>query len=167
MAVIHLNIIAENSTVAAQDHTRRELPVALQCAYQKAREIGLDYAGNVLPEDAWKLFVGGQAHLIDVRTVEERRIFGLVPNTFHITWQATSSVNPFLRELEKKLPKDAIILLLCSTGKCSVAAAIAATAAGFKHVFTILGGFDGDRNHWQPRDVASGWRQRGLPWLQH
>jgi rhodanese-related sulfurtransferase len=167
MAVIHLNIAAENPAVAAQDHTRRELPVALQRAYQKAKQIGLGYAGGVLPEDAWKLFIGGQAHLIDVRTAEERKIFGQVPNTFHIAWQATPSVTRFLHELENKLPKDAVILLLCNTGKCSVAAAIAATAAGFGRVFAVREGFEGEVNDWQSQSVARGWRQRGLPWFQH
>lgn len=168
MTVIQLNSAVENPAAIAQS-APRELPAILLSANQDAQAEGLGYAGSVLPEEAWKLFVGGQAHLIDVRTAEERKFVGHVPNTLHIAWQTGPALikNPrFLRELGNKLPRDAIILLLCRSGKRSAAAAIAATAAGFTRVFNVREGFEGDLDERQQRGSVSGWRQRDLPWVQ-
>ncbi len=174
MTVIQLNAIVDNSASSAQNTTfqqgaAQELPDVLLGAIQEAKTAGLTYAGGVLPEEAWKLFVGGQAHLIDVRTSEERKFVGHVPNTLHIAWQTGPALikNPrFLRELENKLPKDAVILFLCRSGKRSAAAATAAANAGFTRVFNVREGFEGDLDERQQRGAVSGWRQRGLPWVQ-
>lgn len=165
MTVVQLNHSSSGINVKAND----VLPEALEKAKQQANAEGLSYAGKVNPDDAWKLFVNGQAHLVDVRAIEERKFVGHVPNTFHVAWQIGPALikNPrFLRELESKLSKDSVILLLCRSGKRSAAAAEAATAAGFKHVFNVLEGFEGDLNENQQRGASGGWRQRGLPWVQ-
>lgn len=145
-----------------------EMPAVLRRAIQEAKRAGLGHAGNVSPEEAWKLFVGGHAHLIDVRTLEEREFTGYVPNTLHITWP----VGPVLREsagfiysLKKILPANAVIIFICRSGRRSAAAAAAATQAEFSHVFNVREGTDGDRNDSQHQRQLSGWRQRGLPWL--
>ncbi len=168
MTVIPLNNVVETSLPESTVATQPLAPL-LQAAEREAREQGLTYAGSVAPEEAWKLFVGGQAHLVDVRTIEERKFVGHVPNTFHIAWQSGPSLikNPrFLRELENKLSKEAVILLLCRSGKRSAAAAAAAAAAGFSHVFNVREGFEGDLDDKQQRGSLSGWRQRDLPWVQ-
>lgn len=144
----------------------------LQRISLESRKAGLNYAGNVSPEDAWKLFIGGQAHLIDVRTEEERRIVGRVPNTLHIEWQiapARVATADFLNQLQRILPKHAAILFLCRSGKRSVAAAIAATQAGFTHAFNVSEGFEGNpgaRDGYEDDAGVSGWRQRRLPWVR-
>lgn len=161
MAVVPLN----NSSAV----TSVELPTVLQVAKKEAIEEGLTYAGKISPDDAWKLFVGGHAHLVDVRAAEERKFVGHVPNTLHVAWQTGPALikNPrFIRELENKLSKDAVILLLCRSGKRSAAAATAATAAGFQNVFNVREGFEGDLDEKQQRGSVGGWRQRGLPWVQ-
>jgi rhodanese-related sulfurtransferase len=162
MTVIQLS----NTTPSVADI---ELPTVLVEARNEAQIEGLAYAGKVPPDDAWKLFVGGHAHLVDVRAAEERKFVGHVPNTLHVAWQVGPALikNPrFIRELENKLPKDAVILLLCRSGKRSAAAATAATAAGFKNVFNVREGFEGDLDEKQQRGASGGWRQRGLPWVQ-
>lgn len=160
MTIVQLNVSAPTST---------ELPAVLQSAYQQAQEDHLPFAGSIAPDDAWKLFIGGQAHLVDVRAIEERKFVGHIPNTLHVAWQTGPALikNPrFLRDLEHKLSKDAIILLLCRSGKRSAAAATAATAAGFKYVFNVREGFEGDLDENQQRGANGGWRRRGLPWVQ-
>jgi rhodanese-related sulfurtransferase len=76
--------------------------------------------------------------------------------------------NPrFVRELEAKVGgKEAVVLLLCRSGKRSVAAATAAAAAGFSNVFNVLEGFEGEIDAQKHRGGADGWRFHGLPWLQ-
>jgi rhodanese-related sulfurtransferase len=165
MTVVQLN----NTSPTAAPKAAEALADVLEIAKQNAATEGLKYAGRVSPDEAWKLFVNGQAHLVDVRAAEERKFVGHVPNTFHIAWQIGPALikNPrFLRDLESKLSKDAVILLLCRSGKRSAAAAEAATAAGFKNVFNVREGFEGDLDENQQRGLNGGWRQRGLPWVQ-
>ncbi len=130
---------------------------------------GLGYAGGVSPELAWRLFDTGQAVLVDIRSAEERKFVGHVPGSVHIAWATGTSLtrNPrFVRELEAKLGKERPLLLLCRSGKRSVAAAEAATAAGLQNVFNVLEGFEGELDANQHRGGSDGWRFHGLPWVQ-
>jgi rhodanese-related sulfurtransferase len=163
-----MSVVQLNTPVPLSKQTP-VLSETLEAAKQQAETEGLKYAGKVSPDDAWRLFINGEAHLVDVRAAEERKFVGHVPNTFHVAWQTGPALikNPrFLRELENKLSKDAVILLLCRSGKRSAAAAETATAAGFKNVFNVSEGFEGDLNENQQRGGSGGWRQRGLPWVQ-
>jgi len=126
--------------------------------------------GGVLPALAWQLFSSGQALLVDVRTAEERKFVGHVPDSLHVAWATGTALtrNPrFVRELESKAGgKDAVILLLCRSGKRSALAAEAAAKAGFTAVFNVLEGFEGEIDARQQRGKADGWRFHGLPWVQ-
>jgi rhodanese-related sulfurtransferase len=161
-----MSVVQLNNPLPKSNETLADV---LETAKQTAVAEGLKYSGRVTPDEAWKLFVNGQAHIVDVRAAEERKFVGHVPNTFHVAWQTGPALikNPrFLRDLESKLSKDAVILLLCRSGKRSAAAAEAATAAGFKNVFNVREGFEGDLDENQQRGASGGWRQRGLPWVQ-
>jgi rhodanese-related sulfurtransferase len=141
----------------------------LMRARQDARELGLPYAGTVSPEEAWELVTAGEATLIDIRSVEERTFVGYVPGATHVAWATGTGLtkNPrFLRELEARLPKNAVGVLLCRSGKRSAAAAEAATRAGWTGVFNVDEGFEGDLDARQQRGSLGGWRYRGLPWAQ-
>lgn len=141
----------------------------LEEARRRALAEQLPYAGSVAPRDAWALFQAGEAVLVDVRTAEERKFVGQVADTVHVAWMTGLSLsrNPrFVKELEAKAGKDDVILLLCRSGKRSAAAAEAATKAGFRHVFNILEGFEGDLDEQQRRGGFNGWRHAGLPWVQ-
>lgn len=127
------------------------------------------YAGGVTPVEAWHLFSIEKALLIDVRSAEERKFVGHVPNTLHIAWATGTSLtrNPrFTRELESKFKKDQIILFLCRSGKRSAEAARAAAKAGFINAFNVLEGFEGDLDANAQRGHLGGWRSRQLPWIQ-
>ncbi|WP_020394588.1 rhodanese-like domain-containing protein [Thiolinea disciformis] len=135
----------------------------------EAQQQGLLFAGHITPLEAWQLVVSQFAVLIDVRTKEELIFVGQVPNSLHVAWATGTSLtrNPrFTRELEQKAAKDKVILLLCRSGKRSALAAEAATKAGFKHVFNISEGFEGEMNEQQQRGKRGGWRYTGLPWSQ-
>lgn len=150
--------------------TELVLPVELQEVREAARQAGLSYAGGVPPDVAWQLFSEGHALLVDVRSGEERKFVGHVPQSLHVAWASGTSLtrNPrFVRELEAKTGgKDAVVLLLCRSGKRSVLAAEAAAKAGFTQVFNVLEGFEGEIDEQQHRGVADGWRFHGLPWVQ-
>ena len=135
----------------------------------KAAAVGLLYAGGISPPDAWDLVTTDEAVLVDVRTAEERKFVGHVPETLHVPWATGTALtrNPrFVRELEQKVRKDQVVLLLCRSGKRSALAAEAATKAGFTNVFNILEGFEGEIDAQHHRGNSDGWRHRGLPWTQ-
>lgn len=141
----------------------------LENARRQAHSQQLPFAGSVSPSEAWQLFSSGAAVLVDVRTPEERQFVGHVPESQHVAWATGLSLsrNPrFARELEAKGGKDEVFVLLCRSGKRSAAAAEAATRAGFKHVFNIDEGFEGDLDEQQRRGSFNGWRHAGLPWVQ-
>lgn len=140
-------------------------PSALTAARRKAEQLKTAYAGDVSPQDAWELFSTGVAKLVDVRTASELRNVGAVPDAHHqdahhVEWLKDGDMthNPyFLRQLEAVASKGNVVLFLCRSGKRSVAAAEAASAAGFRNAFNILEGFEGTGNPQQ------GWLNRGLP----
>jgi rhodanese-related sulfurtransferase len=134
-----------------------------------ARNASLPFAGSISPRDAWALVQSGDAVLVDVRTAEERKFVGHVPESVHVSWATGTSLtrNPrFTRELEAKTGKDAVVLLLCRSGKRSAAAAEAATKAGFAHAYNVSEGFEGELDQQQRRNTQNGWRYLGLPWVQ-
>ena len=149
------------------------LPAALEEVRFRAADQGLPYAGGVKPQVAWKLVQDGEALLVDVRSGEERKFVGHVEGSLHVPWATGTALtrNPrFVRELEARLAKDggkeAVVLLLCRSGKRSVLAAEAAAKAGFTVAFNVLEGFEGELDALQQRGHQDGWRFHGLPWVQ-
>lgn len=135
----------------------------------EAQAQGLPYAGAVPPALAWALAHRGEAILVDVRSAEERKFVGHVPGSLHVAWATGTSLtrNPrFVRELEAKVGKDAVLLLLCRSGNRSAQAAEAAAKAGFQQVFNVREGFEGDLDLALRRGRHNGWRFHGLPWEQ-
>ena len=94
--------------------------VLLENAIREARDQGLPYAGSVPPLEAWALVESGRAVLVDVRSHEERKFVGYVPDSVHVPWATGTALtrNPrFLRELEARVGKSDVLLLLCRSGR--------------------------------------------------
>jgi rhodanese-related sulfurtransferase len=135
----------------------------------RAAEQGLDYAGDVTPQEAHELLSSGAARLVDVRTPEERKFVGFVPDSIAVAWATGTAFtrNPrFVRELEGKARKDEVLLFVCRSGSRSVQAAQAAARAGFQQAFNVVEGFEGELDARQHRGMITGWRFHGLPWVQ-
>ncbi|MDB5969462.1 MAG: hypothetical protein JWQ90_1912 [Hydrocarboniphaga sp.] len=146
-----------------------ELPAAVARARAEAVQAKLAYAGSISPQDSWDLVASGAAVLVDVRSAEERKFVGEVPNSVHVAWATGTALtrNPrFVRELEAKVRKDQLAILLCRSGKRSVLAAEAAAKAGFTQIYNVLEGFEGELDAAHQRGKRDGWRLRGLPWIQ-
>lgn len=135
------------------------------------------YAGDISPQEAWDLIQNNdQAVLVDVRTDAEWRFVG-VPTLEELGREVafaqwvTSAGQPnsgFVAELAGLglQPDDGRpILFLCRSGQRSIAAAQAATAAGYGPAYNILEGFEGGLDAAGHRG-GSGWRAAGLPWKQ-
>jgi rhodanese-related sulfurtransferase len=82
-------------------------------------------------------------------------------------------LNPdFLPEVRNRLsakglgPDDAIVLI-CRSGDRSAAAANLLAEAGFKNVYSVVDGYEGDIATHGPKKgqrVVNGWKNAGLPW---
>lgn len=89
--------------------------------------------------------------------------------------KATFKLEPnsdFLPEVRRRLaakhlgPNDAIVLI-CRSGDRSAAAANLLAEAGFKNVYSVVDGFEGDLAADGPKAgqrVVNGWKNAGLPW---
>ena len=146
-----------------------EIESILKHAEEAAEDHYLEFKGTVSPQDAWRLFQTGQAVIVDVRTAEERKFVGHIPNTLHIPWAIGVSLTRnthFAQDLEQHVGKDKLIFLLCRSGKRSAAAANVAFNAGFKSVYNIDQGFEGDLDEHTQRGKFNGWRYHQLPWIQ-
>ena len=153
---------------AGSQHDEPLHPILAQ-AIQNAADQGLPYAGGVTPQDAWILVSAGKAVLVDVRSAEERKFVGHVPDSLFVPWATGTALtrNPrFVRDLENKIGRNAAVLLLCRSGKRSALAAEAAAKAGLKNIFNVFEGFEGDLDAQQRRGAFNGWRHAGLPWIQ-
>ena len=130
----------------------------------------MSYAGDLTPEEAWAKLEQG-AILVDVRTEGEWAHIG-IPDTkatdndpLFIQWTFPGGVpNPrFVQDLKEQAPEDpgAELVFLCRSGQRSIAAATAATQAGFTS-YSVLEGFEGEPDRYGERTV-NGWKNRGLP----
>lgn len=159
------------NNAAAEDSSVSESLILKIIASARAagQQLNLPYAGRVTPTEAWQLFSVGAALIVDVRTNEERKFVGHVPATLNVAWRTGTSLNKnprFVREVEAKVRKDSVVLLLCRSGKRSHEAAIALAAAGFSDAYNIAEGFEGEINDKLQRGELGGWRHWNLPWVQ-
>ncbi len=147
-----------------------KLTEILDRAKARSESLGRGYLGELTPQEAYTLLQEAPgAKLVDVRTRAEWDWVGKVPGAVEIEWnQYPGGVrNPnFLAELKRQVDPESLVLFLCRSGARSVAAATAATEAGFGSCYNILEGFEGDKDADGHRNTVGGWRKAGLPWIQ-
>ena len=137
-------------------------------AAERARKLGLPYAGALLPAEAHQLMQQG-AKLVDVRTTPELQYVGSIPGAAAVEWQTYPGGKPnpeFLSQLESVTRKDEPVMFLCRSGARSHSAADAAMRAGWQETYNVLEGFEGDKDASGHRNTVGGWRKAGLPWTQ-
>jgi rhodanese-related sulfurtransferase len=132
---------------------------------------------NVPPTTTWEALKDEpRAQLVDVRTDAEWNFVG-VPDlgpagkeTALIPWQVYPAMqrNPaFERQLQQTgFTPDDHLYFICRSGVRSLAAAEAAQAAGFPHVYNVADGFEGPPDANSHRGAKAGWKADGLPWRQ-
>lgn len=132
---------------------------------------------DVPPRQVWEALMSNpSAMLCDVRTMPEWNFVGL-PDLSQtgkqpvlVQWQSYPSMQPnpkFLEGLQAAhLTPEAHIYFICRSGARSMAAAQAAKAAGFRHVYNVKDGFEGPADARGHRGAVAGWKAEGLPWRQ-
>lgn len=136
----------------------------------------MPYAGDLSPDEAYQLLTDDPAAvLVDVRTQAEWSYVGTpdLSGLGHeivlaewVTFPGGELNGDFLPKLEAVAGKDSPVVFLCRSGARSVAAAEAATAAGWSRAYNILEGFEGPPDDDGHRGRTAGWKVRGLPWRQ-
>jgi rhodanese-related sulfurtransferase len=137
---------------------------------------GHSYAGDITPEQAWKLLSENpEAVLVDVRTDAEWRFVGvpdlasLGRDVVYIEWNAADGKrnDHFVSDLVEHVPPgdDRPVVFLCRSGNRSIGAAEAATEAGITPSYNVIDGFEGQLDGDNHRG-GGGWRAIGLPWKQ-
>ncbi len=147
-----------------------KLSETLALAQERGRGLSAPYAGSLTPKEAWEVLqLAPGAKLVDVRTRAEWDWVGRVPGAVEVEWMLYPGNEPnphFLAQFKRQVDQEALVMFLCRSGARSVAAATAATEAGFGSCYNILEGFEGDKNPNNQRNALNGWRLAGLPWEQ-
>ena len=136
----------------------------------------MTYAGDITPEEAWKLLADDpRAVLVDCRTEAEWRFVGvpdiasLRRDVVYVEWNRTdgSHNDGFVGDLEAAgvTAGERPVVFLCRSGNRSIGAAEAATAAGIAPSYNVLDGFEGNLDAEGHRG-STGWKALGLPWKQ-
>ncbi len=132
---------------------------------------------RVDPKQAAELLQGRPgAVLLDVRSKVEFDYVGHPTGAIHVPWKEAPdwAVNPDFVAAVRAALGDAgdgpvterPLLLICRSGARSMSAAQALSETGFKELYNIEEGFEGDKDGEQHRGTVNGWRYHGLPWEQ-
>ena len=113
------------------------------------------------------------AIFVDCRSEMEYMFVGHPVGAMMVPWVdgAEWERNPHFVGQVKKLAganfEKRPVLLICRSGNRSVEAGDALEKAGFRHVFNVTHGFEGELDDNHHRNVRNGWRVDGLPWEQY
>ncbi|MCT7658670.1 rhodanese-like domain-containing protein [Mycobacterium deserti] len=135
----------------------------------------MSYAGDITPEEAWKLLSDDpEAVLVDCRTDAEWRFVGvpdlspLQRDVVFIEWSRSDGTHndAFVDDLQAAgVTGQRPVVFLCRSGNRSIGAAEAATEAGIGPSYNVLDGFEGNLDAQRHRG-GTGWKAVGLPWKQ-
>jgi rhodanese-related sulfurtransferase len=120
--------------------------------------------------------------IIDTRTPQEYNYVGHptmaynIPSNFMTmefdpkkkTYKTKVNEN-FLADVQKLFKKDQTLLLMCRSGNRTAKAANILAKAGYKKVYNIYDGFEGDKvkdemSYFKGMRMVNGWKNSGNPW---
>jgi rhodanese-related sulfurtransferase len=158
-------------------------PAATQVPKEKQTVLGL-YITSKEAYEKWKA-QPDQVKIIDVRTPEEYLFVGhpsmawknpLAVQTFE--WDAEKKQFPlkplpdFVSRVSEVANPDDMLLVICRSGTRSAVAVNLLAKAGFKTLYNVTDGMEGDSVE-DPRSVfvgqrlVNGWNNSGCPWTYH
>jgi rhodanese-related sulfurtransferase len=123
-----------------------------------------------------------KVRIVDVRTPEEYLFIGHPPMAWKIPvatqsyeWDATKKQFPmkllpdFVPRVKKAAKPGDTLMVMCRSGGRSAIAANLLAQAGFKHVYNIVDGMEGDtvedaESVFVGQRMKNGWKNSGCPW---
>jgi rhodanese-related sulfurtransferase len=124
----------------------------------------------------------GKVTILDVRTPEEYLFIGHAEMAWNIPlaaqsyeWDAAKKQFPmrplpdFVARVQKVARPGDTLLVMCRSGGRSAMAVNALAKAGFRNVYNITDGFEGDAvknpdSVFDGQRLVNGWKNSGLPW---
>jgi rhodanese-related sulfurtransferase len=158
----------------ASQPTKSELPVPKQTTlglYVTAREA----------YERWRV-APGKVTILDVRTPEEFMFVGHADMAVNIPvaaqtyqWDAAKKQFPmrllpdFIARVRQVAKPEDTLMVMCRSGGRSAMAVNLLAAAGFKNVYNITDGMEGDAvtdpgSVFRGQRLVNGWKNSGLPW---
>lgn len=147
---------------------------------KKKTSLGL-YVNSQQAYAMWKASPDKVA-IIDTRTPQEYNYVGHptmaynIPSNFMTmefdakkkTYKSAVNEN-FLADVQKRFKKNQTLLLMCRSGNRTAKAANLLAKAGYKKVYNIYDGFEGDKvkdemSYFKGKRMVNGWKNSGNPW---
>ena len=131
--------------------------------------------------DKWKL-APDAVRILDVRTTEEYLFVGHPAMAWNIPvmlqtyqWDASKRKLPmkpnpdFVSQVKEVAQPTDTIMVMCRSGGRSALAANQLAEAGFRNVYNIIDGMEGDsvddpQSVFHGKHMKNGWKNSGLPW---
>ena len=154
LAPLLLALILPATVLSAEKIDEKTLPQS------KRSSLGL-YITAVDAYAAWKANPD-KIKMIDVRTPEEFRAVGLPKMAVKVP---LTSPDRFVSAVRKVADPKEPLLVICRSGNRSAAAVNMLAKAGYKKAYTVVDGFEGDRDS-NGRRTVNGWKNAGLPWVE-
>ncbi len=123
-----------------------------------------------------------QVAIIDCRTPEEYVFIGHPSMAYNIPSKlVTHEFDPkkksykmvdnadFVAQIKQRFKKNQTLLILCRSGSRSAKGTNMLAQAGYKNVYTITDGFEGDKikdgnSYFKGHRMVNGWKNSGNPW---
>ncbi|MCP3922487.1 MAG: sulfurtransferase [Desulfobacterales bacterium] len=119
--------------------------------------------------------------ILDVRTSGEYIFVGHAPMAANVPFKFLTGVNKskkklamtknkdFVKEVKKRFKKTDTIFLMCRSGGRSAAAVNMLAKSGFKNLYSVTDGFEGNAlkvktSYNLGKRVLDGWKNSGAPW---
>jgi len=117
----------------------------------------------------------GKIKILDTRTIGEYIFVGHGPMAYNIPvkfLKINKNSGPvmvqnenFVSDVKKKFKKTDTIFVMCRSGVRSAIAVNMLARAGFKNVYSIIDGFEGDKGNFQNgKRLINGWKNSKAPW---
>ena len=137
-----------------------------------------DKVKGLTPQEAYDLLdANPSAVLIDIRSSMEYLFVGHPKGAVHVPWidEPEWTVDPHFSAHVRKVMLGGLseadgghapVILICRSGKRSLDAGETLIKDGFREVYHVHEGFEGELDHEHHRSTVGGWRFHGLPWEQ-
>ena len=153
---------------------------ALDVPEKKRTALGL----YITAKEAYSQWLADPANtpIVDVRTPEEYIFVGHAPMAVNIpvsfvkqSWNTEKKVpvmevnSDFVNKIKKKFRITDTLYIMCRSGGRSAVAVNMLSGAGFKNVYNIIDGFEGDKvknpnSYFNGKRLVNGWKNSGAPW---
>lgn len=173
LTILAMGFMGSATIVAADAPTKKakQTPQGLYLTAKEAHDMVKKDPSKVLFVDVRtpaELYFVGYPDMIDINIPTSYIDYTKFKEKKNKVKFASHKNEKILQQLEaalkaKKLTKDSDIILICRSGSRTGRLATILNDSGYKKVYTVIDGFEGDKDKNHKRTV-NGWKNAGLPW---